>query len=429
MNPPLTTRIVESGPGRLELDAAELHVVAGPDRGVQHALSLHSVSIGSDPHCDLVLHDSTVSSRHAEVMVTASGYTIRDLGSKNGVMLAQWRVERAPLADGMRLAFGKSTIEVRALGGVHNIALTEPGALTPLVTASVKMRAIAAMLRELAPADITVLLEGESGTGKEVAAEALHRASRRAQGPFVVFDCGATPRSLIAAELFGHERGAFSGADVAREGAFERADGGTLFLDEIGELPLDVQPVLLRVAERKSVRRLGGSRDVNHDVRIVAATNRNLHEEVRAGRFREDLFHRLAAARVRLPPLRERVEDIPLLAHRFAAELGGAVSPELEALLLEHRWPGNVRELRNTIARVIVLGTAAFEVPRAHGSEPLASMPEARRDAMSEFERLYVIDALARSGGNISEAARLAGVSRQIMTRLTARYGLRAKDR
>jgi DNA-binding NtrC family response regulator len=309
------------------------------------------------------------------------------------------------------------------------------------------MRAAAALLEQLAQSDVTVLIEGETGTGKEVAAEALHGRSPRARGPFVVFDCAAVQPSLLAAELFGSERGAFTGADKGRPGLLEEADGGTLFIDEVGELPLEAQPALLRVIERKRARRVGGERELDHDVRVVAATNRNLAEEVRAGRFREDLYYRLAVARVRLPPLRERAEDLLHLIDLFAAESGARLTPELRSLCLQHPWPGNVRELRHALTAMAaqpqasgtilssraahvsasadggMLGDALFD-----GDGRLRPLPDARRLAGDEFERRYLAAALDRAEGQLRLAAELSGVSRRFIARLVAKHRLRTRD-
>ena len=439
MSAPLSTEIFEIGPGRLEMDAAELHVTQGPDRGVMIPLGLPALTIGTDPDCDLVLRDRTVSARHAEIRMGARGYVVRDLDSKNGVRIGAVAIERAPLVDGMRVRLGSTEITVKALGSRHSIPLASPGEFGGLCAHSVAMRATVAELGKLAQTDTTVLIEGETGTGKEVAAQALHDHSPRARGPFVVLDCGAVPMSLLAAELFGHERGAFSGAMDARKGLLEQADGGTLFLDEITELPLDAQPMLLRALDAKAVRRIGGS-VVSSNVRMIASTSRNLAEEVRARRFREDLYFRLAVARVRLPPLRDRREDIPVLAHTFAREAGVSLSPELLALFTNYEWPGNVRELRNAMARAAVRPDAQMlleetqrspmQLPEAFRREgELPELPDARRDAMEAFERQYLREALARAGGSISRAAQVAGVSRQMFTRLCEKHGLRLRDR
>ncbi len=435
----LSTRVFEAGRARIEIDAAELRIVSGPDRGVRMPLEASSIRIGTARECELVLHDPTVSARHAEIASTRRGYVVRDLGSKNGVRIGAVQVERAPLAAGQRIHIGETAIAIKALGGTRDVPLARPGQFGRVIAQSLRMRAVVATLEQLAGADATILLEGETGTGKEVAAESIHAASPRARGPFVVMDCGAVSPSLVASELFGHAAGAFSGADRDRPGLFESADGGTLFLDEVGELPLELQPTLLRSLDKKTARRIGTSRDIPYDVRVVAATNRNLSEEVRAGRFRQDLYYRLAVARVQLPPLRERPEDIPVLARTFASEVGLAMSPELLSVLTAHDWPGNVRELRNTVERAAASGLPVELGKQRAGSpvsrrlfldgEDMLPLPAARQRATDAFERAYVEEVLTRAGGNVSRAAELAGVSRQMMTRLTAKHGLRASDR
>jgi DNA-binding NtrC family response regulator len=294
------------------------------------------------------------------------------------------------------------------------------------------MRAFAAALEQAARSDMTILLEGETGTGKDVAAEALHAASPRSSGPFVVVDCSALGRTLLTAELFGHEAGAFTGALQARAGLLERADGGTLFIDEIGELPLEAQPLLLRAIEQRTVRRIGGHTELPLDVRVVAATKHNLAEEVRARRFREDLFYRLAVVRLRVPPLRERPEDLAVLARHFAAEAGVQLAPDTIAYFLTQRWGGNVRELRNEIQRHAVARVAPDLNPTStvyENDSRLRPLPEARRMAADEFERCYLEKALALSGGSVSEAAELSQISREVFTRLVGKHGLRRRDR
>jgi DNA-binding NtrC family response regulator len=423
----LSTRLIEHGPGRLELDVAELKVVAGPDKGLRIELGAESLRIGSAPDCEIVLHDPTVSSRHAELRTRGGAWVIRDLGSKNGILLARYRIHAAPLVDGMRLTLGDTTLAVRASDARRSIELVRPGEFGELVAHSVQMRAVVATLAQIAPSNATVLLEGETGTGKELAALAIHGASLRATGPFVVFDCGATSPTLIASELFGHERGAFTGADAVRRGVIEEAEGGTLFLDEIGELALETQTMLLRVLERKRTRRIGGAAELTHDIRIVAATNRNLVEEVRAHRFREDLYFRLAVAKVRLPPLRDRPEDIVILAQRFATELGVPLPPQGIALLVKHDWPGNVRELRHAVESLAWRSDPSgwpLPSPSAKRGPSAVAFQEARRQLIDDFERGYIKDAIAHANGNLSEAARSAGISRQFLTRLASRLGL-----
>jgi DNA-binding NtrC family response regulator len=433
---PLSTRVVEGGAARLEIDGAELRVVGGPDRGLKVTLGADSLRIGTAPDCELVVHDPTVSTRHAEIAVTRHGYLIRDLHSKNGVLIGRVPIERAYLVDGLRVELGETVLTVHATGDTQSIALSAPGRFGEMIAYSLRMRAVAAELERLARSETTILLEGETGTGKEVAARAIHAASNRSGGPFVVLDCGAFPHGLLAAELFGHERGAFTGAEQARAGLFEQAEGGTLFLDEIGEMALDLQPVLLRALESRRTRRVGGQREIAHDVRLLAATNRNLAEEVKTGRFRQDLFFRLAVARVRLPSLRDRPEDIPVLAGMFAAEVGFAIPPELLSALEAHPWPGNVRELRNTIHSAAAGAASPFAVDRAPAEPPtfrdgdrVRSLPEARHLAIDEFEKSYLEALLVAAGGVVSRAADLAGVSRQLLTRLLAKHRLRVRDR
>ena len=433
---PLSTRVVEGGAARLEIDGAELRVVGGPDRGLKVALGADSLRIGTAPDCELVVHDPTVSTRHAEIAVTRHGYLIRDLHSKNGVLIGRVPIERAYLVDGLRVELGETVLTVHATGDTQSIALSAPGRFGEMIAYSLRMRAVAAELERLARSETTILLEGETGTGKEVAARAIHAASGRSGGLFVVLGCGAFPHGLLAAELFGHERGAFTGAEQARAGLFEQAEGGTLFLDEIGEMALDLQPVLLRALESRRTRRVGGQREIAHDVRLLAATNRNLAEEVKASRFRQDLFFRLAVARVRLPSLRDRPEDIPVLAGMFAAEVGFAIPPELLSALEAHPWPGNVRELRNTIHSAAAGAASPFAIDRAQAEPPtfrdgdrVRSLPEARHLAIDEFEKSYLEALLVAAGGVVSRAADLAGVSRQLLTRLLAKHRLRVRDR
>jgi transcriptional regulator with PAS, ATPase and Fis domain len=298
------------------------------------------------------------------------------------------------------------------------------------------MRHLFALLERAARSDVTVLFEGESGVGKDVLSHALHAISARADKPFVPVDCGAIPANLIESELFGHVKGAFTGAMSARDGLVVEAHGGTLFLDEIGELPIDLQPKLLRVLEQREVRAVGATRARAVDVRIIAATNRRLLESVASGAFRRDLFYRLAVARIVVPPLRDRPEDIVPLARAFLRATTGDPSIEipadLGALLGGYAWPGNVRELRNVIERYAHLGLrdprGLFDAPEveAHGASPiddLALLPlhEARRRAIDQFEQMYVPRVLARAGGVVARAAELAGVARPSFYRMLER--------
>jgi len=299
----------------------------------------------------------------------------------------------------------------------------------------VGMRAAFALLERAAASDATVLIEGETGTGKEGAARGLHDGSTRRSGPFVVVDCGAIPAELLESELFGHERGAFTGASAARAGAFEEADGGTIFLDEIGELPLDLQPKLLRAIEHRQIRRVGSNLHKTVDVRLVAATHRDLRADVNDGRFRPDLYFRLAVVRINLPPLRERPEDIPLLVERIVDGLvddPAARAPLLDGALVtalqRGAWAGNVRELRNHLERCLVLGgpvPLAAPGPVVGAVDGRIPYAEARQRALDEFERRYLEDLLRRHDGKVASAARAAGVNRAYLYRLLQRHGLR----
>jgi transcriptional regulator with PAS, ATPase and Fis domain len=272
-----------------------------------------------------------------------------------------------------------------------------------------------------------VLLEGESGTGKEVIAESIHRASARNKGPFVVIDCSTIPPTLIESELFGYEKGAFTGANESRAGAIEEASGGTLFLDEIGELPLDMQPKFLRALERRQVKRIGSSEYRDIKVHVIAATHRELSRMVNEGGFRSDLYYRLAVVRVCIPPLRQRKEDIALLARNFCQQLcpdrdpGTILTRSVLAAFCNHDWPGNVRELRNAVERLLALGELRLALDRRDGatsSTPTADYQHARRDAIAQFEEQYCRIMLAQAGGVVARAAERAGISRQMFHRL-----------
>jgi DNA-binding NtrC family response regulator len=424
------TRVLSRPTGRvLAVRRARLRVTRGPSRGEQLELSsLSPIVIGSDPDADLVLADDTVSARHAEVRPTARGWVVRDLGSTNGVVINEVRLAEAQLDERVkRLQLGESELEWKLYDDEveHLLAPTPFGGLVGDAPA---MRALFALVEQAAASDSTVLLEGESGTGKEVLADALHRASPRAERPFLVVDCGSLAPNLVESELFGHEKGAFTGADRPRAGALEEANGGTLFLDEIGELPLEQQVKLLRALEAREVRRLGAARSRPIDVRVIAATHRRLDRLVAGGQFRADLYYRLAVIKVQVPALRDRAEDILPLARRFLAELRPGLDPStllsdaVSTALTSHRWPGNVRELRNVVQRLVLVGELATEL-RAPAAPP--EYETARRQALDDFERDYCRAVLAHAGGNVSRAAAAAGLSRQMLHRLLRKHDLR----
>ncbi|MBX7195115.1 MAG: sigma 54-interacting transcriptional regulator [Sandaracinaceae bacterium] len=399
--------------------AYRLVVVAGPDTGAICNVTA-SVLVGSSQACALRLSDPTVSRRHVEAWPGETGLRVRDAGSRNGTWAGGVRVMDAELGEGMELRVGDTRVRIeRHVAASPSRKLVT--AFGDFLGAAPILQPIYEQLERAAATDATILLEGESGTGKEVLAEAIHEKSGRASGPLVVVDCGSIPENLVESELFGHEKGAFTGAERRRAGAFEQAHRGTLFLDEIGELPLAMQTRLLRALEARRVRRVGGSDWLPIDVRVVAATNRALENEVEEGRFRLDLFHRLAVVLIRVPSLRERPSDVPLLARAFAERLGASatLSDEVLARLSSHAWPGNVRELRNAVERLAVVGDTALRATRtsaSSGADPaLSGLPfrQARDVALERFTERYVADMLTRHGGNVSAASRAAGIARR----------------
>ncbi len=441
------TRLLERGDAgpALVIRQAELAIAAGGDAGRKLAIDRTTVRVGNDPACDLVLADDTVSAFHFELATSEQGCLLRDLGSTNGVFVAGHRVREVFLRDGDEIVAGCSTLRYTLAPGETEIPISRATNFGELLGHSGPMRAAFAVLERAAKTDVTVLVMGESGTGKELAARALHDRSPRQHGAYVVFDCGAAAPTLVESLLFGHVRGAFTGATDPRAGVFEEADGGTLVLDELGELPLELQPKLLRALESKSITRLGDNKPRPFDVRFVACTNRNLDEEVRAGRFRQDLFFRVSVISVRLPPLRERREEVPRLVRHFLAKLGrpdAPVAPEVMDVLLSHPWPGNVRELRNFVERLVVLHDLDPEVqlalaPSAHApaeggstAAPPIDKPfhEAKREWTEQLEKVYLARLLDRHAGNITEVAYAAGLSRMTCYRLIQKHGLRGSE-
>jgi DNA-binding NtrC family response regulator len=402
------------------------------------------VSVGTDGTNDLVLTDTSVSRFHVELERRGDQILLVDPGSTNGVMMGGIRVERAFIPPGTQLVLGLTTVRIDD-GEPMTIRLHDGERLGGIVGATEVMRKLMARVAQAARSDVAVLILGETGTGKELVAQAIRDASSRASKPFETVDCGALHPTLVASELFGHERGAFTGADQRHVGAFERADGGTIFLDEIGELPLALQASLLGVLERRVFRRLGGQQQVSTDVRVIAATNRDLRAEVNAKNFRQDLYFRLAVTTLRVPPLRERADDIPILVQHFLGQ-AGIDSPADEAIpgldlesLRAHRWPGNVRELKNYVGDALAIGSpqpleeesgALDEAPipddrPASGALKPLPFSEARAVAIKEFEKRYLKLILERSRDNVSRAAREAKVTRSYMNALLKRHGLR----
>jgi DNA-binding NtrC family response regulator len=398
------------------------------------------VVVGADPAVDVVLEDAAVSRRHCTIRPVTAGFEVVDLGSRNGTHLDGTALARAVVPAGAVLRVGSTLVQLMPEEVAADVPASASSSFGALFGSSPPMRQVFGVLERASASAAPILFLGESGTGKELAARAVHEHSARRAGPFVVFDCGASSETLIESELFGHRKGAFTGAIADRPGAFAQAAGGTLFLDELGDLPLALQPKLLRLLEAGEVTPLGAAKSERHDVRIVAATNHELWDEVGRGTFRGDLYYRLAVVEVHLPALRRRPSDIPELVRRFLGALrappDGVEGPALDRLLA-YAWPGNVRELRNVIARAVALaapgtpfgqlpillrGAAAGEAePRVQATRPFHELKD---EVVATFEREYLGDLLRRANGNIAEAARRAGLERKFLYKLLERAGI-----
>ncbi|NOY83522.1 MAG: FHA domain-containing protein [Nitrospirae bacterium] len=330
----------------------ELVVTAGPDEGKRVAIGNRILKVGRSSRSDFPVADKTVSNLHLELEAGLSGVHVRDMGSTNGTRVDGQKIQSLTVALGSEIQIGNTTLK---LFMEEETTPVVPPSLGGLVGKSLNMQEVYKWIRKAAKGDVSILIQGETGCGKEVVAQEIHRLSDRSEGPLITIDCSAIPKDLIESELFGHEKGSFTGAIGKRKGAFELADGGTVFLDEIGELPLEMQPKLLRVLEEKQLKRIGGGERIKSDFRVVAATNRWLDQEVLTGNFRSDLYFRLNVVPISLPPLRERREDIPLLVNHFLKGKSVHVPQAVLDTLIEHPWPGNVRELRNVLERGVVL--------------------------------------------------------------------------
>ena len=414
----------------------EIRVIEGPD--VARSLVIDGsepgrVLVGKSRVCALQLSDLSVSRRHLALSLNGKKLRVVDLRSKNGTFVDGIGVYDAWLRGGETLRLGGTALQVTVSEPQEQaLEVSDAMCFGPLLGASVEMRRLYPLCQRLATSTLPVLIEGETGTGKEVLARALHERGPRANEPFVVFDCTTVPPSLIESELFGHERGAFTGANETRVGLLEAAHGGTLFIDEIGDLSPSLQPKLLRAIERSEFRRVGGRSAICVDARIISATRRDLDQEVQAKRFRDDLFFRLAVARIELPPLRERKGDVLFLARHFCKELGaeGGLSGDLLLRWTAELWPGNVRELRNAVARALVLGDLAqsenfqsLQQASSLGDLVDVGLPysQARRRLLERFEEEYIEQLLKAHEGNVSRAAQAAGIGRRYLQKLRAR--------
>ena len=457
---PTKIAYVDGRPKTLHLRKARLLIHPGLPKQRELVFDQNVITIGTVADNDVVIEDETVSRHHCRIVQEDDDYVLVDPGSTNGTFINGVRIREAFLAPGLILTVGSTQIQFSPMDEHVEVVPSESEKFGSIVGRSVAMREIFGILEKIAPTTATVVIEGETGTGKEVFAKTIHQMSKRSEAPFIVFDCGAVPESLIESELFGHEKGSFTGAIMTRKGLFEMAHGGTIFLDELGELSLDLQPKLLRVLEQREVRRVGSNKSTPVNVRVIAATNRNLEEEVRAGRFREDLFYRLSVVRLTLPSLRDRVEDIPLLVKHFLGQLeinkGAAgelrvrqASPAALAALTRYTWPGNVRELVNVVERACSFAegdtmqpddlpdyiTGSGEPLRssqemamidAPGRDQLVELPfkDAKEEWISSFERDYILELLKRHHGNISQASREADIDRKYFRKLMVKHGI-----
>jgi transcriptional regulator with GAF, ATPase, and Fis domain len=469
-NAALDTVFVGARPAVKRIRKSKLVVLEGPDGGREYEVAREVVTVGRSPVCDLTLTDKSVSTRHFSIIADDRGYLLRDEGSTNGTFYADLRVKEVFLKPGTIFRAGNTVLKFQPTQDVVTIELSERDRFDQVIGTSVRMREIFAHLERVSPSDLTVLVQGETGTGKELIAQAIHNYSPRKKRPFVVLDCSAIPKDLIESTIFGHEKGSFTGAIAQHRGVFEQADGGTIFLDEIGELDLNLQPKLLRVLENREVKRVGSDKTTKVDVRVVAATNRDLRKMVTEGGFREDLYFRLSVMQIQLPPLRERPDDTALLVNHFLNGINEQrqtwgrpplqVSADAMESLKRRPWPGNIRELKNVVERAANLGEGPVLTTRDFliGNEVGAFAPppppsaaaaalaadggavapgdlhffvnidleykDAKQALTDEFEAIYLKKLVDRHQGNISQSAKAAGLTRYHLRELLKKHGI-----
>jgi DNA-binding NtrC family response regulator len=413
-----------------------------PD-GARVPIDVEALVVGRDPGAAVCLADAEVSALHCELRAVTEGVVLRDLGSTNGTFIGKVRVREVVLGERTEIDVGQTRLVVEP-SGKRRVELGFSASFGELVGSSPRMRRLYGVLEKVAPTPLSLLILGETGTGKELVARAVHDASSRKGGPFVVVDCGSIPATLAESLLFGHEKGAFTGATERRKGALAEASGGTLFLDELGELPIELQPKLLRALAERQVKRVGATAFEPIDVRLLAATRRDLGAEMNAGRFRSDLFFRIAQIRVEMPSLRERLSDIPEIVAALCTRQGlgdkaDVVNGWIEKNRAQYDWPGNVRELVNVASVAATLADAPEALDDvltlAHAPEPAragaasvdaeASFAEAKRAAVAQFERSYFLELSASSGGNVSEMARRSGMERHHVRAYLRKHGVR----
>ncbi|MBF0105197.1 MAG: sigma 54-interacting transcriptional regulator [Deltaproteobacteria bacterium] len=456
-----TTSIIAPEEGRDLISLRKYQLVVHGNEGNRRKFELGNkklIKIGKKVDNDIVINDKTVSRYHIEIQFTPdNGYLLKDLNSTNGTSINGMKIKEAYLSQGDLIEFGESKIEFQTYDENVQIEPSSENYFADMVGKSRKMRQIFGVLGRISPTQATVIIEGETGTGKELVAQAIHDNSTRKDKPFITFDCSSVAPNLIESELFGHTKGSFTGAIKDRIGAFEAANGGTIFLDEIGELNKDLQPKLLRALEQREIKRVGSTKTVKLDVRVISATNRNLKEEVKVGNFREDLYYRLSVVKIQVPPLRERLEDIPVIVEkvlsvaRFNKTDDGKfyvtrVEDDALKMLQRYQWPGNVRELTNIIERSVSFSengvirgqhlqyvfseadSGEEATVRLEGVEMDKPFKEAKQAVVESFEKEYLQELLERNKGNVSRASREAKIDRKHLRNLLIKYGIIKSD-
>jgi len=408
----------------LPVEPVRLEAVEGPGQGAQAVLEQGTLTAGSSSRCELVLDDPAVSRQHASFELLRGSVRVRDLGSRNGLTFLGARVEAAVLPIGTSLTLGRTVVRISPLQAQQ---LSEHTELAGVVAHSPAMRQLLWRVERVAATDVTVVIAGPTGAGKEAVARAIHQLSARAKAPIEVFDGAAARGELLESDLFGHVKGAFTGAIADRVGVVEQANHGTLVLDNVDQLPLELQTRLLRFLEERTVRRVGAAKSKAVDVRVLATTQHPLEESVAQGRLRPDVFFRLAQVVLDVPPLSRRREDIPVLAKRFADELAGlpvALSKTTVTALQAHPWPGNARELKNAVARCLAFGRFDEPKPEQGQSAPDVDLKDARARVVQSFEADFLRALLTRHRWNVAAAARDAKIARSHLYTLISRYGL-----
>ncbi len=463
----LRTVFVDDRPTSRQLRKAKLVVVEGDDKGKAYEINKSKNYVGRSTVNDITVSDNSISSTHFELRAEEDGFLLRDLGSTNGTLLGGCRVREVYLAPNATFRAGNTTFKLQPSDEVVEIPLSEDEHFQGVIGGSVPMREVFATLAKVAPSELTCLIGGETGTGKERIARAIHDASRRSSKPYVVLDCSSIPKDLMESYVFGHEKGAFTGAVSQHKGAFEQANGGTLFMDEIGELDISLQPKLLRVLENREFKRVGGNQTIRTDVRVIAATNRDLREMVNEGTFREDLYFRLGVINIYLPSLKERTDDIPLLVESFLTMMAERrpdlpkmrLTADAMEMLMAYSWPGNVRELKNVIERAASLSSgSSIERHDLHLSNSLSASPinmapstpsrsnaaasddpnisvihadltkpykDGKQEMIDQFEADYLTKLMGEFDGNISQASKHAGLTRYHLRELLKKHGLK----